>query len=257
MAGSGGRRWFGTDGIRGRVGKEPMTPEFVTALGQAAGKFFSEKNPKGKILIARDTRESGPMLEAALISGIRSAGLEVESAGVMPSGAAAMVGKEKGACAVVVLSASHNPATDNGVKFFGADGGKLADTEEEAIEALLEERHPSAIPQGQTMEKGFSCPREAFDLYRNRLKGVFGGKLSLKGLKIVVDAANGAAWFTTPEILRELGAEVEVIAAEPNGKNINEGCGSEHPEELMKEVKKRSGWIGVAHDGGRRPAGFD
>jgi len=249
MAGSAGRRWFGTDGIRGRVGKEPMTPDFVAALGHAAGKFFLEKNPKGKILVARDTRDSGPVLESALISGIRSAGLEVEAVGVMPSGAAAMVGKEKGASAVAVLSASHNPATDNGVKFFGADGGKLVDLEEEAIEALLEERHPLAIPQRQTVEKGFSCSPEALDLYRNRLKGIFGGKLSLRGMKIVVDAANGAAWFTTPEILRELGAEVEVIAAEPNGKNINEGCGSEHPEKLIEEVKKRSGWIGVAHDG--------
>ena len=133
MAGKEGRRWFGTDGIRGRVGKEPMTPEFVAALGAAAGKFFSKKHPRGKILIARDTRESGRMLEAALISGIRSAGLEAESIGVIPSGAAAMVGLQKGACGVAVLSASHNPATDNGIKFFGSDGGKLGDSEEEAI----------------------------------------------------------------------------------------------------------------------------
>ena len=248
MAGTGGRRWFGTDGIRGRVGREPMTPEFVAALGRAAGGFFSKKHPGGKILVARDTRESGEMLEAALISGIRSAGLEAESIGVFPSGAAAMVGLPRGACGVAVLSASHNPSTDNGVKFFGADGGKLGDSDEEAIEGLLDLGQKVALEE-KVVSKDFSCERGAFDLYRKRLLGIFGENFSLRGLKILVDAANGAAWFTTPEILRGLGAEVEVMGAEPDGTNINEGCGSEHPEGLMGAVGKRSGWMGVAHDG--------
>ena len=248
MAGKEGRRWFGTDGIRGRVGKEPMTPEFVAALGEAAGRYFSKKHPRGKILIARDTRESGRMLEAALISGIRSAGLEAEAIGVIPSGAAAMVGLQKGACGVAVLSASHNPATDNGIKFFGSDGGKLGDSEEEVIEGLLNLKKTPVIEERKVAED-FSCEPEAFDLYRKRLEGIFGRNFSLKGLKILVDAANGAAWFTTPEILRGLGSEVEVMGVEPNGENINEGCGSEHPEKLMEAVRKRSGWIGLAHDG--------
>jgi phosphoglucosamine mutase len=244
----GQRRWFGTDGIRGRVGKAPMTPEFVAALGAAAGKFFAKGKPGGKILVARDTRESGPELEAALAAGIESAGLTVLRVGVMPSGAAAMIVPAMGACAGAILSASHNPAEDNGLKFCRADGRKLEDSEEEQIEALLDLEHP---PKGGAKAGGadFSCSLEALKAYQKKLEAGFGAGFSLKGLRVVVDAANGAAWKTAPEILRALGAEVETMADRPDGKNINEGCGSEHPEKLIAAVKGKKGWIGIAHDG--------
>jgi len=244
----GQRRWFGTDGIRGRVGKAPMTPEFVAALGAAAGKFFAKGKPGGKILVARDTRGSGPELEEALAAGIESAGLTVLRVGVMPSGAAAMIVPTMGACAGAILSASHNPAEDNGLKFCRADGRKLEDSEEEQIEALLDLEHP---PKGGAKAGGvnFSCAPEALKAYQKKLEAGFGAAFSLKGVRVVVDAANGAAWKTAPEILRALGAEVETMADRPDGKNINEGCGSEHPEKLIAAVKGKKGWIGIAHDG--------
>jgi len=243
-----GRRWFGTDGIRGRVGKVPMTPEFIAAVGVAAGKYFSQKFPKGKVLIARDTRASGPMLEAALISGLKSAGLDFESAGVLPSGAAAMLVPSRGACAGVILSASHNPATDNGIKFCGPTGAKLSDEEEAGIERHLDWERPPAIHE-KTPELNFGCRDWALEGYRQKMRQAFGENFSLKGLKILVDVAHGAAWFTTPEILRGFGAEVEVMSDRPDGKNINEDCGSEHPEGLIAKIRERSGWIGLAHDG--------
>lgn len=243
-----GRRWFGTDGIRGRVGKVPMTPEFIAAVGAAAGKLFSQTSPQGKVLIARDTRGSGPMLEAALVSGLKSSGLTVELAGVLPSGAAAMLVPSRGACAGAILSASHNPATDNGIKFCGANGSKLTDEEEMQLERGLDWEHPPAITE-TIRELDFSCRDWAIEGYRKKMIQTFGEPFSLQGLKILVDAAHGAAWFTTPEILRGLGAQVEVMSDRPDGKNINEGCGSEHPEGLMQKIRERSGWIGLAHDG--------
>ncbi len=244
----GPRRWFGTDGIRGRVGRAPMTPEFVAAAGAAAGKFFAQGKPGGKVVVARDTRGSGPELEAALVAGLESAGLKALRVGVMPSGAAAMIVPAMGACAGAILSASHNPAEDNGLKFCRADGRKLEDAEEEQIEALLDLEHP---PKGGAKAGGadFSCAKEAREAYRKKLQEGFGAGFSLRGLKIVVDAANGAAWQTTPEFLQGWGAEVETIADRPDGKNINDGCGSEHPEKLIAAVKARKGWIGLAHDG--------
>lgn len=249
MMGEGqGRRWFGTDGIRGRVGKVPMTPEFIAAVGAAAGKFFSRTSPEGKVLLARDTRASGPMLEAALAAGLKSAGMKVELAGVLPSGAAAMLVPVRGACAGAILSASHNPATDNGIKFCGGTGAKLTDEEETFLESGLDWEHPPVIGE-KTKELDFSCRDWAMEGYRKKLLQAFGEDFSLKGRKILVDAAHGAAWFTTPEILRGWGAEVEVMSDRPDGKNINEGCGSEHPEVLVGKIRERTGWIGLAHDG--------
>ena len=244
----GQRRWFGTDGIRGRVGQAPITPEFVGALGAAAGKFFAQGQPGGTILLARDTRGSGLELEAALAAGLESAGLKVLRVGVMPSGAAAMIVPAMGACAGAILSASHNPAEDNGLKFCRADGRKLEDVEEEQIEALLDLEHPPK-KGAQAGGADFSCSAEAMKAYRTKLAAGFGPGFSLQGIRVVVDAANGAAWRTTPEILRSLGAEVATIGDRPDGKNINEGCGSEHPEKLIAEVKAKRGWIGIAHDG--------
>jgi len=244
----GQRRWFGTDGIRGRVGRAPMTPEFVAAAGAAAGKFFAQGKPGGKVVVARDTRGSGPELEAALAAGLESAGITVLRVGVMPSGAAAMVVPALGACAGAVLSASHNPAEDNGLKFFHGDGRKLEDGEEEQIEAQLEIEHASR-PKTAAGKPDFSGTPEAREAYRKKLQEGFGAGFSLKGLKILVDAANGAAWQTTPEFLQGWGAEVEAMGNRPDGSNINEGCGSEHPEKLMAAVKARKGWIGLAHDG--------
>ena len=242
------RRWFGTDGVRGRVGTEPMTVDFVRALGRAAGCYFAERSPQGSVIVARDTRESGPQLEAAICAGLREAGLSVESIGVIPSGAAAMVVLEKRACAGVILSASHNPASDNGVKFCGADGAKLSDEVEAEIERRLDLKKGGG-GMGKRVELDFSCSEEALGLYRGRLERVFGAGKILQGMKILVDVANGAAWMTTPKILREMGAEVEVMAGQPNGVNINEGCGSEHPEKLMEVMNGRKGWVGLAHDG--------
>lgn len=244
----GQRRWFGTDGIRGRVGRAPMTPEFVAAAGAAAGKFFAQGKPEGKVVVARDTRGSGPELEAALAAGLESAGMTVLRVGVIPSGAAAMVVPALGACAGAVLSASHNPAEDNGLKFFHGDGRKLEDVEEEQIEAQLEIEHASR-PKTAAGKPDFSGTPEAREAYRKKLQEGFGAGFSLKGLKILVDAANGAAWQTTPEFLQGWGAEVEAMGNRPDGSNINEGCGSEHPEKLMAAVKARKGWIGLAHDG--------
>jgi phosphoglucosamine mutase len=244
----GQRRWFGTDGIRGRVGRAPMTPEFVAAAGAAAGKFFAQGKPGGKVVVARDTRGSGPELEAALAAGLESAGMAVLRVGVMPSGAAAMVVPALGACAGAVLSASHNPAEDNGLKFFHGDGRKLEDGEEEQIEAQLEIEH-APRPKTAAGKPDFSGTPEAREVYRKKLQEGFGSAFSLKGLKILVDAANGAAWQTTPEFLQGWGVEVEAMGNRPDGSNINEGCGSEHPEKLMAAVKARKGWIGLAHDG--------
>jgi len=244
----GQRRWFGTDGIRGRVGKVPMTAGFVAAAGAAAGKFFGRERPGGTVLVARDTRGSGPELEAALAAGLESAGMKVLRVGVMPSGAAAMITPALGACAGAILSASHNPAEDNGLKFCRGDGRKLEDAEEEKIEALLDLEHPPGA-KAAAGAKDFSCSAGALAAYREKLRKGFGSGFTLAGLKVVVDAANGAAWRTTPEILGGLGAEVETIADRPDGRNINEGCGSEHPEKLMAAVKAKKGWIGVAHDG--------
>jgi phosphoglucosamine mutase len=225
-----------------------MTPEFVAAAGAAAGKFFAQGKPEGKVVVARDTRGSGPELEAALAAGLESAGMTVLRVGVIPSGAAAMVVPALGACAGAVLSASHNPAEDNGLKFFHGDGRKLEDVEEEQIEAQLEIEHASR-PKTAAGKPDFSGTPEAREAYRKKLQEGFGAGFSLKGLKILVDAANGAAWQTTPEFLQGWGAEVEAMGNRPDGSNINEGCGSEHPEKLMAAVKARKGWIGLAHDG--------
>jgi phosphoglucosamine mutase len=230
------------------VGKAPITPEFVAALGAAAGRFFAKEKPGGKVLVARDTRESGIQLEAALAAGLESAGMTVLRVGVMPSGAAAMVVPALGACAGAVLSASHNPAEDNGLKFFHGNGRKLEDMEEEQIEAQLEIEH-APRPKTVAGKADFSGTPEAREAYRKKLQEGFGAGFSLKGLKILVDAANGAAWQTTPEFLQGWGAEVEAMGNRPDGSNINEGCGSEHPEKLMAAVKARKGWIGLAHDG--------
>lgn len=242
------RRWFGTDGVRGRVGTEPMTVDFVWALGRAAGNFFAKKSPQGRVMVARDTRESGPQLEAALCAGLREAGMEVESVGVLPSGALAMLVQETGACAGAILSASHNPASDNGVKFCGSDGAKLSEQSEREMERGLDltQATPALKIAGAP---DFTCTAEAFDLYQGRLRKAFGSGPFLKGIRMVVDAGHGAAWYTTPKILREMGAEVEVMSAQPDGKNINEQCGSEHPEKLIEAVKRRKGWLGLAHDG--------
>ena len=222
--------------------------DFVWALGRAAGSFFAKNSPRGRVIVARDTRESGPRLEAALCAGLKEAGLEVESVGVLPSGALAMLVQEKGACAGAILSASHNPASDNGVKFCGSDGAKLTEDSETEIERGLDRTKPAPdVKVAGTPD--FTCTGEAFDLYQGRLRKIFGSGPFLKGIRIVVDAGHGAAWYTTPKILREMGAEVEVMSAQPDGKNINEKCGSEHPEKLIEAVKQRKGWIGLAHDG--------
>ena len=199
-------------------------------------------------MVARDTRGSGPELEGALAAGLESVGMKVMRVGVLPSGAAAMIVPAMGACAGAILSASHNPAEDNGLKFCRGDGRKLEDAEEEQIEAFLDYENPPGFA-AKAGGADFQALPEAVEAYRKKLRAGFGPGFTLRGVRVVVDAANGAAWKTAPEVLKGFGAEVEAIGDRPDGKNINQGCGSEHPEKLIAAVKARQGWVGVAHDG--------
>ncbi|MFH1066601.1 MAG: phosphoglucosamine mutase [bacterium] len=253
------RQWFGTDGIRGVFGKEPMTPEFIFHCGQAAAEFFREKEKKNapEFIIGRDTRASGLILEQALAAGIEAGGGKVACIGVLPTAAVAIVTKERGAAAGVMISASHNPHEDNGVKFFGADGFKLNDAAEFQIEQKLDSRLASlsGMTGSDVFDKvniplNFEAESNAKEIYQKTLLAGLSQNFSLAGLTIVVDSANGAAWQTTPEFLRAIGAEVIALAATPDGQNINLNCGSLHTETLQKKIKEIGrGAIGLAHDG--------
>jgi phosphoglucosamine mutase len=242
------RRWFGTDGIRGVYGTDPMTPGFARAAGRAAALYFGNAHPKPLFIIGRDTRLSGPALEQALIEGITAGGGSVRATGVLPTAAVAIAVGAFRAQAGIMISASHNPAADNGIKFFDANGSKLSDEAECAIESLIAPAEDAAEKNGTI---SFDFDPEAFDAYRGvLLAGLDGASAPLQGLSILVDAANGAAWQTTPKILESLGARVTLLHARPDGRNINERCGSQHPESLAAELRKRNdGSIGLAHDG--------
>jgi len=228
------RRFFGTDGVRGRVGEPPMTPEFVLRLGRAAALELG-----GPLFIGRDTRASGPMLEAALAAGALAAGVEVRRLGVLPTpGVAYLVGAE-GARAGAVISASHNPYDDNGVKFFGEGGRKLPDAVEAAIEARLEDA--SYREGGRVLES-----EEGAERYLRHLLAQAPG---LSGKKIVVDAANGATYRLAPELFSRAGARVFAIGTSPDGKNINRGLGATAPETMARLVAELGYDLGVAFDG--------
>lgn len=240
------RKYFGTDGVRGTVGETPMTPDFVMKLGYAAGKVLSASSDHPAVLIGKDTRVSGYMIESALEAGFSSAGVDVHMCGPVPTPAVAYLTRAIRVSAGVVISASHNPYDDNGIKFFSGDGFKLPDETEEAIEAQMEK----PMQCNASAQLGKVRRREdAGGRYIEFCKSTFPNELDLKGLKIVVDCAHGAAYNVAPHVFRELGAEVIAIGVTPDGFNINDGFGATAPDNLVMEVKRRKADLGIALDG--------
>jgi len=243
------KQYFGTDGIRGEVGQFPIVPEFMTRLGYAAGKVLTKNIKPGersKVLIGKDTRISGYLLEAALEAGFAAAGVDIMLCGPMPTPGVAYLTKALRLSAGVVISASHNPYQDNGIKFFSANGDKLSDDFELAIEAELE--NPMGCVNSQELGKAFRLD-DAAGRYIEFCKSTFPGDLNLKGMKLVIDCANGAAYHIAPFIFHELGAEVVSIGVSPDGRNINDGCGATAPEALIAKVKETNADLGIALDG--------
>jgi len=239
------RKYFGTDGIRGRVGDAPITPDFVLKLGWAAGRVLAERATGSKlILIGKDTRISGYMFESALQAGLINAGVDVGLLGPMPTPAIAYLTRTFQAQAGIVISASHNPYEDNGIKFFSSTGSKLPDDIELAIEAQLER----PMETGDRLGKARRI-EDAAGRYIEFCKGTMPWGFGLQGLKIVVDCANGATYHIAPDVFSELGATIVPLAVEPNGTNINRGCGSTSPELLQEKVLETGADLGVAFDG--------
>jgi phosphoglucosamine mutase len=243
------RKYFGTDGVRGEVGGPTINADFALRLGYAAGRVLARKFPgRGRpaVVIGKDTRISGYMLESALEAGLSAAGIDVLLAGPVPTPAVAYLTRALRLVAGIVISASHNPYQDNGIKFFSAQGMKLPDEIEIEIEAAIDE------PLGCVSSEALGRARRIDDAagrYIEFCKSTFPNELDLGGLSIVVDAANGAAYHIAPHVFRELGAEVFAIGCQPDGLNINEGVGAMHPERLVEEVKARGADLGVALDG--------
>ena len=247
------RQYFGTDGIRGRVGTAPITPDFVMRLGYAAGKVLAQSEQgahsgmtKPTVLIGKDTRISGYMLEAALEAGFAAAGVDVMLAGPVPTPAVAYLTRALRLSAGVVISASHNPFQDNGIKFFSASGNKLPDTVELAIEAQLAQ--PLSCVSSEKLGKAKRLD-DARGRYIEFCKSTFPNELDLRGLKIVVDCAHGAAYHIAPDVFHELGAEVIAIGNQPNGLNINDKHGATEPAALSAAVKQHGADLGIALDG--------
>jgi phosphoglucosamine mutase len=242
-------RLFGTDGIRSTVNKHPMTPETVLRIGMAVAHLLREKHGRNMILIGKDTRLSGYMIESALTSGICSMGMNVTLVGPLPTPGIAFLTRTLRLDAGIVISASHNPFKDNGIKFFSSEGFKLPDEIEKKIEALvLDEGLSKNRPNGSDIGKAYRLD-DATGRYIEYIKSTIPKGINFEGIKIVVDCANGAAYKTTPWLLRELGADVISINDRPDGININEGCGSLHTERLQKAVKLHKANLGIAHDG--------
>lgn len=239
------RKYFGTDGVRGKVGTYPITPDFALKLGWAAGKVLASQGSK-MVLIGKDTRISGYMLESALEAGLAAAGLSAAFTGPMPTPAIAYLTRTFRAEAGIVISASHNPYYDNGIKFFSAKGTKLPDEIEEAIEAMLEQ--PMDCVESAELGKA-SRINDAAGRYIEFCKGTFPAHLGLEGYKIVVDHANGATYHIAPNVFRELGAEVIEIGTDPNGLNINEKCGATDVTALQAKVVEMKADVGLAYDG--------
>ncbi|PRM16323.1 Phosphoglucosamine mutase [Haemophilus influenzae] len=239
------RKYFGTDGVRGKVGSYLITPDFALKLGWAAGKVLASQGSK-MVLIGKDTRISGYMLESALEAGLAAAGLSAAFTGPMPTPAIAYLTRTFRAEAGIVISASHNPYYDNGIKFFSAKGTKLPDEIEEAIEAMLEQ--PMDCVESAELGKA-SRINDAAGRYIEFCKGTFPAHLGLEGYKIVVDCANGATYHIAPNVLRELGAEVIEIGTDPNGLNINEKCGATDVTALQAKVVETKADVGLAYDG--------
>ena len=240
------RKYFGTDGIRGTVGEYPITPDFALRLAHAVGRVLRQTEPNPTVLIGKDTRISGYMLESALESGFNSAGVDVVLLGPVPTPAVAYLTRAQRAALGVVISASHNAFPDNGIKFFSAQGAKLPDAWEQAVEEMLEEppQWVDSASLGKTRRLDDAAGR-----YIEFCKSTFPHDLTLRGLKIVVDAANGAAYQIAPKVFHELGADVVAIGCSPDGLNINHEVGATHPEALIEAVKAHKADYGVALDG--------
>ncbi len=243
------RKLFGTDGVRGVANLEPMTSETAMQLGRAAAHIFMRRAGRHQIVIGKDTRISGYMLESALTAGICSMGVDVLLVGPMPTPAIAFLTRSLRADAGVVISASHNPYQDNGIKFFSSDGFKLPDEVEARIEELIVSDEISHLrPTADLIGKAYRLD-DAEGRYIEFAKRSLPKDLDFQGLKLVVDCANGAAYKVAPTVLRELGAKVEVIGNKPDGMNINAGCGAVHPEQLQEAVRHHKADIGIALDG--------
>lgn len=240
-----GKRYFGTDGIRGRVGEAPITPDFMLRLGWAAGRALRYQN-RNKVLIGKDTRISGYMFESALEAGLSAAGLNIALLGPMPTPGIAYLTRTLRASAGIVISASHNPFQDNGIKFFAHDGRKLDDDIEYRIEAALDE--PLTTVASAELGKAERV-MDAAGRYIEFCKSTVPTSLTLNGLTMVVDCANGATYHIAPEVFTELGATVIPIAVEPDGFNINHDCGSTRPTSLQRAVVERQADLGIAFDG--------
>ncbi len=240
------RHYFGTDGIRGTVGQPPITPDFVLRLAHAVGRVLKRTQARPTVLIGKDTRISGYMLESALESGFNSAGVDVVLLGPLPTPGVAYLTRAQRASLGVVISASHNAFADNGIKFFSAQGTKLPDAWEHDVEAALEE--PPVWADSANLGKARRLD-DAAGRYIEFCKSTFDSNLSLRGMKIVVDAANGAAYQIAPLVFHELGAEVIPIGCSPDGLNINRDVGATHPEALVRTVRERGAHLGIALDG--------
>ena len=241
------RNLFGTDGVRGKANTHPMTAELALALGAAVGRYFRrERGGVHRCVIGKDTRLSGYMLESALTAGLTSTGMNVLLLGPVPTPAVGLLTPSMRADLGIMISASHNPAHDNGIKFFGPDGFKLSDAVEAEIERMVAEGVALAQPQNIGRARRIDDGRFR---YQERVKGTLPHGMRLDGVKVVVDCANGAAYRTAPEVLWELGAEVIPMGVEPNGFNINEDCGSTHPEQAARRVRETRADLGVCLDG--------
>ena len=240
------RKYFGTDGIRGTVGVSPITPDFVLKLAHAVGRVLKQNEKRPTVLIGKDTRISGYMLESALESGFNSAGVDVVLLGPLPTPGVAYLTRAQRASLGVVISASHNPFEDNGIKFFSAKGAKLPDAWEQQVEAALDEAPvwADSASLGRTRRL-----EDAAGRYIEFCKSTFASELSLRGLKIVVDGAHGAAYQVAPKVFHELGAEVISIGCAPDGLNINLDVGATHPEALVAAVAQHQADYGIALDG--------
>ena len=240
------RKYFGTDGIRGTVGQAPITPDFILRLAHAVGRVLKRNEARPTVLIGKDTRISGYMLESALESGFNSAGVDVVLLGPLPTPGVAYLTRAQRATLGVVISASHNPFFDNGIKFFDAQGAKLSDDWERDVEAALDE--PPVWADSANLGKTRRLD-DAAGRYIEFCKSTFANDLTLKGLKIVVDAAHGAAYNIAPKVFHELGAEVIAIGCQPDGLNINHEVGATHPQALVRAVRSHHAHYGVALDG--------
>jgi phosphoglucosamine mutase len=240
------RKFFGTDGIRGTTNLEPMTAETALRVGQAAGAHFLRGDHRHRVVIGKDTRLSGYMMESAMVAGFTSVGMDVVLLGPMPTPAVAMLTRSMRADLGVMISASHNPFADNGIKLFGPDGYKLSDAAERAIEKKLEGE--PKLAKSELIGRARRID-DARGRYIHFAKSTFPEHLRLDGLKVVIDCANGAAYHVAPEALWELGAEVVPVGVSPDGTNINDGCGSTHPQLLQETVVASGAHIGLALDG--------